>query len=210
MVLIHIIKKHKIKKENQLKTDFQNKVFYDNQFHIDEEYFYRSLQGDIDVRFCVDRQKQLIIIFQKHIANFYHIVIPFSEIIGCNVISDGRTQITVSGGIISSAQSKHNVLSYSIFIYRNNPDCPKNEIRLLNYATDSNSLNYKNLSNFASQVYSCLESIKLNVAVNNTYNRQLNANLLIADEIEKLVKLKNDDVISEEEFNIRKQKLIMR
>lgn len=151
-------------------------------------------------------------------------VINFSDIIECkiiedsNVISKGGVGRALVGGVIAGGtgaivgantrKSKNIVNNYSVQIITNKIDNSLYNIDLINFQLDkiNNADLYNQALNFSNNVYAIVQSI---VAQNNDNKKQeVRESESYWEKIEKLSDLKDKGIITEQEFEEGKKKLL--
>lgn len=191
------------------KTDIQSstekksnsKMTQDTDFHCDV-----YLNGFANkYEFLVDKKKKQVL-YIRHGLNHFRIQIPFKNIIGAQFSSDGNNISQKASYIRISIQLRNmNITTLVIdcyggpctpqlsttglvgIEYRESRDKAEALMNVINYIVDDNK-NNQNIMNISSTQQVSVTSV--------------------ADEISKLNKLKNDGVLTQEEFEAQKQKLL--
>ena len=135
---------------------------------ISNEYRFKNVMNDINIRFVIDGDAKKILVSQTS-ATFD--TIPYSEVIGCAVLID--SQITggigraVVGGVVAgdvgalvgAVTAKPHIMSYKIVIYRNSVSTPVYEIPLIKSKVSEKDIDYKNAVEFANNVNSIIKVV---------------------------------------------------
>lgn len=182
-----------------------------------------------DNQICIFKSNEY---FEK-LKEIQMIIIDHKDILKCEVVEDGQTVIETSrssqiggallggllaggvgaiiGGLSGRQTSSKEVKSVSLRIVVNNTENPLHEVEILySYNGKSkDSIAYQSASNIATYWHSLI-SVLIKKADEEDKKEKNNRNedVNVADEIEKLFNLKNSGAISEEEYKLRKMKLI--
>ncbi|VDG74712.1 Uncharacterised protein [Clostridium carnis] len=118
----------------------------------------------------------------------------------------GGTGAIVGG--ITGKKTKSVIDSLKIKITINNSNRPVEYINLITTQTKTNSLLYKSSYNLAQEIISMLSVIKESSNRENNVEDIENTGFSLADELRKLKELVDEGIISEEEFQNQKTKLL--
>lgn len=110
----------------------------------------------------------------------------------------------VVGGITDKKKSKTVINSLKVKITINNINKPDIYINLVTSQLKANSILYKVAANEAQEIISTLAII----SKSNDIKENTNSNVSVADELIKLKGLLEDGILSQEEFDIEKNKLL--
>lgn len=155
-----------------------------------------------------------------------HRFIKYSDILDFELIEDGETIVTkgglgravaggvlfggvgaIVGGVTGKKKSKHTVKSVKIKITTNDIKDPIVFITLLQKETKKDSLIYKNSAKTAQEILS-----RLKVVTSKDYGTKSEevgqAKISVADELIKLKTLLDEGILTQEEFNKQKEKLL--
>lgn len=144
------------------RLDVQQKFIVDNNIVISSEIVYKRIRVIID-------EPNKIFYISEYGDSFY--AIPFSEIIGCEILTDsevtGRVGRAIVGGMIAgdvgavvgAATAKKQISSYTIRIYRKNIQRPTYEIPLIRVKIATEAEQYKNAVNFADKINASIKAI---------------------------------------------------
>ena len=144
-------------------------------FHSDAEYYCSQIIRDLFVGIAIDDSQKLICIST---SKDQHDIIPFSEIIGCEIKEDssiiGGVGRAVVGGVIAggagaivgaNTAKKKSVRSFQVIIYRENIKCPQIILSTLKFSAKTNDDRYLDSVKFANNVNA---SIKVIVSQNSS------------------------------------------
>lgn len=150
----------------------------------------------------------------------------FSDIIECEIIEDSNTIMkggvgrAVVGGALAGGvgaivgsttrSSKSVVNSLQIRIVTSNVRNSLFNINLISQETNKEDLEYKNAMEFANNVYATITAImnKNETSIKTQKNvKQNNDNFV--EQLERLSKLKNDGMITDDEFNESKKQILL-
>ena len=151
------------------------------EFHIDVEYYFAKMLSGIFVGIAIDENRQLVSVSSSKDA---HEIIPFSEIIGCDIREEdsivGGVGRAIVGGVIAggagavvgatTAKNKK-INSFEIIIYRDNIKHPQIILTTINFSVKMSSINYIDSVKFANNVNA---SIKAIVSQNSSSTNQNN------------------------------------
>lgn len=211
-------------KENEYSIEdyLKNKNFKTSQMKTYNQYDNRiQLRTDLE-----HKQIAICYIFPVEKTDF----IQFVDIIECEIIEDSNTIMkggigrAVVGGVLAggvgavvgaNTRASQNVAnSLKIRIITKNISRSLYTINIITAETQKDSKEYKEAMNFANEVYSTITSI-----INNSNNEKNNNNLGgkkdmeqsnndFIEQLERLSKLKENGVITQEEFEESKQKIL--
>ena len=205
------------------KTENNNYYNYKEQNNITatNEFSFQSTSQGTAARFVVDNnQKRIIVSSAEAITE-----IPYDEVAGCEIftnsaVSGGIGRAFVggaiagdTGAIIGAATAKEKIQSYKIVIYRNNIQTPSITISLIVSETKTDSFDYHNATKFATNVNA---SIKAIIAQNTQQAREVKVPTSttvsqpsdIQSRLAKLDNLKSSGVITTEEYEEKRKKII--
>lgn len=211
-------------KENEYSIEdyLKNKDFKTSQMKTYNQYDNRiQLRTDLE-----HKQIAICYIFPIEKTDF----IKFADIIECEIMEDSNTILkggigrAVVGGVLAggvgavvgaNTRASQNVTnSLKIRIITKNISRSLYTINIITAETQKDSKEYKEAMNFANEVYSTITSI-----INNSNNEKNNNNLGgkkdmeqsnndFIEQLERLSKLKENGVITQEEFEESKQKIL--
>ena len=199
----------------------------DDIVFFDEEKFDNSMKFDKNI-VAINKEKQEIQFFYKLKLDK---IISFENVVECNIIENsnvmesGGVGRALVGGIIAGGagaivgantrKSKNIVSNLSIRIVTNEVDDPLYNLNLITYQIDTNKPLYANFykmaMNFANNVYATIQAI-INENNKNTnkskedLQEQKSSNGL--EQLEKLAELKDKGIITDEEFEESKKKIL--
>lgn len=137
---------------------------YANQAYLNNISFSKG----IAVKYIVDSSNRNIYICGK---DGIRVEIPFSEIIGCEVLSDSKVVGGIkraivggmlagdTGALIGTMTAQPHIMSYKIVIYRSNIQEPTTEIALINEKTSTKNSDYVEAVDFAQKVLASIKAI---------------------------------------------------
>ena len=166
----------KIKEQKNEQRQREAEYITKNDITISAEYKYESeyYTNDIDwsnsvcYRYIVDGEHKKIYIFGK-IGE--RIEIPFSEIIGCEVLSDSQTVGGIkraivggvlagdTGALVGAMTAKPHITSYKVVIYRSDIQYPTVEIILIKTKTATKSKDYTSAVDFSQKILASIKAI---------------------------------------------------
>lgn len=100
-----------------------------------------------------------------------HYSIPFSEIIGCEIIADSKVTGGVgraivggvlageAGAIVGAVTAKEYIMSYKVALYRNSTDSPRIDIDLIDKKTATNDTDFSAAVQFANNISATVKAI---------------------------------------------------
>lgn len=209
-------------KENEYSIEdyLKSKNFKTSQMKIYNQYNNRiQLRTDLE-----HKQIAICYIFPVEKIDF----IKFTDIIECEIIEDSNTIMkggvgrAVVGGVLAggigavvgaNTRASQNVTnSLQIRIVTKNINRSLYTINIITAETQKDSKEYKESMNFANDVYATITSIINNSEKNNSNlggkkDMEQNNNDFI-EQLERLSKLKENGVITQEEFEESKQKIL--
>ncbi len=209
-------------KENEYSIEdyLKSKNFKTSQMKIYNQYNNRiQLRTDLE-----HKQIAICYIFPVEKTDF----IKFTDIIECEIIEDSNTIMkggvgrAVVGGVLAggigavvgaNTRASQNVTnSLQIRIVTKNINRSLYTINIITAETQKDSKEYKEAMNFANDVYATITSIinnseKSNINVGGKKDMEQNNNDFI-EQLERLSKLKENGVITQEEFEESKQKIL--
>ena len=190
----------------------------DDVIFFDEDNFDSSIKC-IDYIVAVDKENEELSIFYK-----LKIVktIPFDTILECkivensNVLNSGGVGRAIVGGMLSGGvgaivgantrKSKNMLNNFLITIITNDIDEPQYTMNLvktpINVSSSIGSVAYKSLIECSNKIYALIQSILSNNT--NTENKNYNG----LEQLEKLAELKDKGIITEQEFEESKKKIL--
>ena len=199
----------------------QNQYFQSNDIEITSQYLFESQDHLKSVRFVVDEGHKQVFISK---ANSPMEAIPFSEIIGCEIIIDsevaggvGRAIVggAIAGGVVAivgATTAKKHISTYQVVINRETIRSPQLVIDLINKNTKTDDPDYKNAVRFATGINSSIKAIlsKKNSSNSAPQNPQAEPpiNGSVADELLKLKGLLDSGLLTQEEFDDQKQRVL--
>lgn len=166
----------KIKEQKSEQQQRETEYITKNDITISAEYKYESenYTNDIDwsnsvyYRYIVDGKHKKIYIFGK-IGE--RIEIPFSEIIGCEMLSDSQTVGGIkraivggvlagdTGALVGAMTAKPHITSYKVVIYRSDIQYPTVEIILIKTKTATKSKDYTSAVDFSQKILASIKAI---------------------------------------------------
>ena len=166
----------KIKEQKNEQRQRETEYITKNNITISAEYRYESenYTNDIDwlnsvsYRYIVDGEHKKVYIFGK-IGE--RIEIPFSEIIGCEVLSDSQTVGGIkraivggvlagdTGALVGAMTAKPHITSYKVVIYRSDIQYPSVEIILIKAKTATKSKDYTSAVDFSQKILASIKAI---------------------------------------------------
>ena len=156
--------------ENERRENMQKKQQgYIEQNNIDISVEYSFQCGNIvDIRYIVDDTNKKVYIM---LADSDFIEIPFTEIRGCEILTDsevtggvGRAVVggVLAGGagaVVGATTAKEHIKSYKIVIYRANIATPQAEISLISTSCKTTDSYYIEAVEFAGKVNASIRAI---------------------------------------------------
>lgn len=166
----------KIKEQKNEQRQREAEYITKNDITISAEYKYESeyYTNDIDwsnsvcYRYIVDGEHKKVYIFGK-IGE--RIEISFSEIIGCEVLSDSQTVGGIkraivggvlagdTGALVGAMTAKPHITSYKVVIYRSDIQYPTVEIILIKTKTATKSKDYTSAVDFSQKILASVKAI---------------------------------------------------
>lgn len=211
--------------ENVLK---QADIILDNNITVSQELQYRSFYPQWYWRFIIDEKHRSIHIID---ANNKLLSIPFSKLIGCEILQDnevtGGIKRAIVGGVLAGGAgaivgantAKTKVKSFIVVIYQDSLDLPQIPLTLISNETKKEHVDYKNANLFSSQV-----TASIKVLLHRQQNDQtpsgsptqessgtINKAAAKTDNIEAIKKYKellDMGIITQEEFEAKKKQLL--
>lgn len=215
-----------------------NRLYYNNSKELeeiseDDIVFYNEENFDNAMKF--DKNIVAVNKDKKELQFFYKLkldkVIHFENIVECeivensNVMESGGIGRALVGGVIAGGagaivgantrKSKNIVSNLSIRIVTNEIDDPLYNLALITYQIDINKPLYANLykvaMQFANNVYATIQAIinenNKNVKEEKSYIQEQDSNNGL-EQLEKLAELKEKGIITEQEFEESKKKIL--
>lgn len=166
----------KIKEQKNEQRQREAEYITKNNITVSVEYRYESenytnnidWSNSVSYRYIVDGEHKKVYIFGKIGEG---IEIPFSEIIGCEVLSDSQTVGGIKRAIVGSVlagdtgalvgvmTAKPHVMSYKIAIYKSDIQYPTEEIVLIKSKTSTKSKDYTSAVDFSQKVLASIKAI---------------------------------------------------
>lgn len=166
----------KIKEQKNEQRQREAEYITKNNITISAEYRYENenYTNDIDwsnsvyYRYIADGKHKKVYIFGK-IGE--RIEIPFSEIIGCEVLSDSQTVGGIkraivggvlagdTGALVGAMTAKPHITSYKVVIYRSDIQYPTVEIILIKTKTATKSKDYTSAVDFSQKILASIKAI---------------------------------------------------
>jgi len=183
-------------------------------------YQYVSVDNSIDIEYVIDIENKQILVSD---STPEYLIIPFNEIIGCEIIVDNAIAGSVgigravaggilaggSGAVVGALTNNEKIIKkYHVVIYRNNLQQPRYVFRLINKPTDNqaeNNQNRKRADRFSQNVNA---SIKAIISQNTPEVKSSSGTEGVSERLKKLDNLKNTGLISEQEYNTKRQKIL--
>lgn len=148
--------------------DEQTNFITQNNITISKEYTYKTPLNDVNIRVIFDNINKNLFIAE---TSKYFYKIPFSKIIGCEIITDsqvtGGVKRAIVGGILAGEMgaavgaitAKKHIMSYKIALYLNNIDMPKRELELIKTKKSTKDNDYINAVKFAENISATIKAI---------------------------------------------------
>lgn len=172
----YMLDEPQIKEKKDRLEDEQKKYLQDNEVIIAREYNYSdnyyknniSWQNSVYVRFIVDRVHAIAVILS---SKGQKEIIPFSDFVGCEIVTDSKVTGGVgraivggaiggeAGAIVGAVTAKDHIVSYKITLYKKDIINPKTEIVLINEKKATKDRDYINAVNFAESVNATIKAI---------------------------------------------------
>lgn len=147
-----------------------NHITVTTQYRYASDYYTQNINWTrgISYRFIVDEQNKKIHILSH---NGYRNAIPFSDIIGCEIVSDnqiiGGIKRAIVGGVLAgetgalvgAMTAQPHIMSYSIVIYRSNLQMPTVTIPLIKEKVSTKSTDYTSAVEFSQKVLASIKAI---------------------------------------------------
>ena len=208
IIVVTIQSSNNMKIANQKRDNIKKELESDG-FNIDTEYW----NGDI--LFLVDSSREMIAVSDNCLKNK---MVPFSEIIGCEIIEDSRITggvgRAVVGGVLAggvgavvgaTTARSESIISYEIVIYRENIDDPRMVLQILKSKTKTSSYIYDNAVKFANNVNATIKAITSKNSKSQTNN---NAAIGFKDRLIQLEDLKKSGLINSDEYEQKRNEII--
>lgn len=219
LAIIIILAIRSSKKEAENKNSLQWRLKKD-KFKVDKTYDIFSLGIYKQVLFDLDSKKIAILDISANIVYY----VEFTKIIDCEIIEDNTTIMkggigrsivggALAGGVgavvgASTRGSSDIVKNLAIRIITNDISNSLVMITLIKFDTNRNSDFYKNCMASAQGIYSTIASIlNSNKTDKGAIPDSIEA-ISVSDQIRELAKLKEEGLITEEEFNKKKKTLL--
>ena len=219
LAIIMIVAIQSAKKEAENKNSLQGQLKQD-KFKVDKTYDIISLGINKQVLFDLDSKKIAILDAVAKTVNY----VKFSSIIDCEIIEDNTTIMkggigrAIVGGVLAGGVgaivgtgtrgSSDVVKNLAIRIITNDISNSLVMITLINSDTKRDSAFYKNCMASAQGIYSTIASILNSSKIDKgTIPDSIEAKS-VSNQIRELAKLKEEGLITEEEFNKKKKALL--
>ena len=212
-------KAQKMKIRTNLSNERRNTYLREHKLLSARRYTYSRLDGAYFAEYVVDEKKRKILVSG---STDDYIPIPFDEITGCEIIINDEVTGGIgraiaggilaggSGAIVGAVTANKKISTYQVIIYRNNLEHPKFTFYLIIRPAEiqfENDKNCKNADNFARNVNASIKAI--------ISQRDSNQGTTVADNtknvsarLKKLENLKDKGLISEAEYNTKRQKIL--
>ena len=198
----------------------QDDAIIEEKIHKDIDYCFKSTAGSVLTRYIVDNVNKKI-----YISNTSPVLtsIPFSEIIGCDILTDSEVTGGVgravvggvlagsAGAVVGATTAKKKITSYSIIIYKNTVDAPSETLSLINSETKTSDLDYKEAVKFSHNVSASIRAIieqEKKASPNKESPLTDKPEMDNAQELRKYKELLDDGIITQEEFDAKKKQLL--
>lgn len=201
-------------------------VSEDSLFIFNEDKFDNSMKFDKNIM-AVDKNKQELYFFYESELDR---IIKFEDIVECkiiensNVVESGGVGRAIVGGALAGGvgaivgsntrKSKNIVSNLSVRIVTNEIDNPLYNVALITYNIDINKTLYANFykiaMQFANNVYATIQAIinENNKSKTQKEDIQEQNNTTGLEQLEKLAQLKEKGIITQEEFEESKRKIL--
>ena len=148
--------------------DEQDNFIMQNNITISKEYTYKTPLNDVNIRVIFDNINKNIFIAE---TSKYFYKIPFSKIIGCEIMTDsqvtGGVKRAIVGGVLAgevgaavgAITAKKHIMSYKIVLYLNDIDKPKKELELIKTKKSTKDNDYINAVKFAENISATVKAI---------------------------------------------------
>ena len=201
------------------KKSIQDKLIADKGVQIDSEYTFENELSSVFIRFIVDAKHENVY-FSNMGSEFT--AIPFSKIIGCEIITDsevtggvGRAVVggVIAGGagaIVGATTAKKHIMSCSLVIYKNTIKDPTITLNLINTKTKTTDDVYRKAMAFANNVNASIKAI-LDLKNRAEISRRAIVTETHIDPTEELRKYKallDEGIITEADFEQKKRQLL--
>lgn len=147
-----------------------NNITVSVEYKYESEYYTNDISwaDGISYRYIVDGEHKKIHILGKVGER---IELPFSEIIGCEVLSDSQTIGGVkraivggvlagdTGALVGAMTAKPHIMSYKVVIYRSDIQYPSVEIVLIKTKTATKSHDYTSAVEFSQKILANIKAI---------------------------------------------------
>ncbi|MDD2724342.1 MAG: SHOCT domain-containing protein [Methylovulum sp.] len=180
---------------------------------------------------AIDEPRTKVCIVKRNGNLLVHRVISYEDILSSELYKDGEiilktvrsSQIsgavvgglllggvgTVIGGLSGNKIQKNNTQTIILRVVVNDPTDPLLDVYFLNYEIDNNSEYYKLLLEDARQWQARMDIlIKRAEREDAALRRNETSSVSLPDELRKLAELKNNGVLTDEEFNTLKEKIL--
>jgi hypothetical protein len=214
--------------EHRDKRNLSNRIKSIKNFKTSDKFVSKNGKSGI----AIDKFKKEVCLFYPSGMSK---IVPYNDIISCEIYEDGfemtktsrTSQIAgvavgglllggagaIVGGLSGKRRSLNKINSINLRIIINSVNMPSISINFLNVECKKNSVICKEAQDEVQCWYSMLKVIIKQADIDNSNTKTINQqnhpeNTLIADELRKLVELKNDGILTNEEFESQKKKLL--